>query len=337
MQYTAKELAQLVKGTIEGDENTRVWKPCKIEEGEEGGITFLGNPKYTHWIYEKKASIVIVRTDFVAEHPIDSTLIRVDNPYLAVAKLLHAFNQRNKPPKGRSCKSSVGRHTKIGKGIYMGPYAVVGRHCTIGDNVKIYPNACIGDNVKIGDGTIIYAGVKIYEGVEIGRNCILHAGCVIGADGFGFAPDGNGGWDKIDQIGNVILEDNVEVGANTCVDRATMGSTILHEGVKVDNLCQIAHNVVVGRHTAMASQVGIAGSCKVGEDCIIAGQAGLVGHITVGDHVTIGAQSGVTHSVDSNQSIFGSPAMEASKRRKVEVLVRNIERLAQRIANLESK
>jgi UDP-3-O-[3-hydroxymyristoyl] glucosamine N-acyltransferase len=337
MQYTAKELARIVKGTVEGDENTRVWKPCKIEEGEAGGITFLGNPKYTHYIYEKEASIVIVKKDFHHEHPVNSTLIRVDNPYMAVAKLLHAFNQRSKPPKGRSWRSHVGRGSKIGKKCYMGEYSVVGRHCMVGNNVKIYPNACIGDNVKIGDNTIIYAGVKIYEGVEIGRNCILHAGCVIGADGFGFAPTGDGSWDKIDQIGNVILEDNVEVGANTCVDRATMGSTILHQGVKVDNLCQVAHNVVIGENTAMASQVGIAGSCKVGADCIIAGQAGLVGHISVGDHVTIGAQSGVTHNVPSNQTIFGSPAMEASKRRKVEVLVRNIEKLADRIAALEQK
>lgn len=337
MQYTAKEIARLVKGTVEGDENTRVWQPCKIEEGCEGGITFLGNPKYTHYIYEKQSSIVIVRHDFQPEQPVGSTLIRVDNPYMAVAKLLHIFNQRSKPPKGRSWRSSVGRGTKLGKGCYMGPYAVVGRHCRIGKDVKIYPNATIGDNVTIGDGTIVYAGAKVYEGVEIGRNCILHAGCVIGADGFGFAPDGNGGWDKIDQIGNVILEDNVEVGANTCIDRATMGSTILHANVKVDNLCQLAHNVVVGAGTAMASQVGIAGSSKVGEGCIIAGQAGIVGHITVGDHVTIGAQSGVTNSVSSNQTIFGSPAMEASKRRKVEVLVRNIEKLADRISKLEKK
>ena len=337
MQYTAKELARLIKGTVEGDENVRVWKPCKIEEGCEGGITFLGNPKYTHYIYERQASVVIVRNDFHPEQPVGSTLIRVDNPYLAVAYLLHVFNERSKPPKGRSCKSSVGRGSKIGKGCYMGPYAVVGRHCQIGNGVMIYPNAVIGDNCKVGDGTIIYAGVKIYEGVEIGRNCILHAGAVIGADGFGFAPTGDGGWNKIDQIGNVVLEDNVEVGANTCVDRATMGSTILHAGVKVDNLCQIAHNVVIGNNTAMASQVGIAGSCKVGENCIIAGQAGLVGHITIGDNVTIGAQSGVTHSVGSNLQIFGSPAMEATKRRKVEVLVRNIEKLAQRIEKLEKQ
>lgn len=337
MQYTAKEIASLIKGTVEGDENTRVWKPCVIEEGEEGGITFLGNPKYTHYLYEKQPSIVIVRRDFVPEREIKSTLIRVDNPYMAVAKLLHAFNKRSKPPKGRSWRSSVGRGSKLGKDCYLGPFAVVGRHCHIGNNVKIYPNATIGDNVVIGDDTIIYAGVKVYEGVEIGRRCILHAGCVVGSDGFGFAPDGNGGWNKIDQIGNVILEDDVEVGANTCIDRAAMKSTILREGVKVDNLCQIAHNVVIGRHTAMASQVGIAGSSKVGEECIIAGQAGLVGHITVGDHVTIGAQSGVTHSVEGNQTIFGSPAMEASKRRKVEVLVRNIEKLAQRIEKLEKK
>ena len=322
---------------MEGDENVRVWKPCKIEEGCEGGITFLGNPKYTHYIYERQASIVIVRNDFKPEQPVSSTLIRVDNPYMAVAYLLHVFNERSKPPKGRSLRSSVGRGSKIGKRCYMGPYAVVGRHCKIGNDVKIYPNAVIGDNCAIGDGTVIYAGVKIYEGVEIGRNCILHAGAVVGADGFGFAPAGDGTWNKIDQIGNVILEDNVEVGANTCIDRATMGSTILHQGVKVDNLCQVAHNVVIGRNTAMASQVGVAGSCKVGEQCIIAGQAGLVGHITVGDNVTIGAQSGVTHSVPSDQQIFGSPAMEATKRRKVEVLVRNIESLARRIETLEKK
>ena len=324
MQYTAKELARLVKGTVEGDENTRVWKPCKIEEGCEGGITFLGNPKYTHYIYERKATVVIVRNDFVAEQPVDSTLIRVENPYMAVAYLLHIFNERTKPPKGRSLRSSVGRGSKIGRGCYMGPFAVVGRHCKVGNNVKIYPNAVIGDNCRIGDGTVIYAGAKIYEGVEIGANCIIHAGAVIGADGFGFAPVGDGTWNKIDQIGNVILEDN-------------MGSTILHRGVKVDNLCQVAHNVVIGTNTAMASQVGVAGSCKVGENCIIAGQAGLVGHITVGDRVTIGAQSGVTHSVGSDLQIFGSPAMEATKRRKVEVLVRNIEKLADRIEKLEKK
>ncbi len=337
MQFTANELARMVKGTVEGDGNVRVWKPCKIEEGCEGGITFLGNPKYTHYIYERKASVVIVKRDFVPEQHLDSTLIRVDNPYMAVAFLMHAFNQRNKPPRGRSLRSSVGRGSHLGKRCYMGQFSVVGRHCTVGNDVKIYPGAVIGDNVKIGDGTIIYAGVKVYEGIEIGRNCIIHAGAVIGADGFGFAPADDGTWNKIDQIGNVIIEDNVEIGANTCIDRATMGSTIIHAGAKIDNLCQVAHNVVVGRNTAMASQVGIAGSCKVGENCIIAGQAGLVGHITVGDHVTIAAQSGVTNSVKSDQIILGSPAIEAHKRRKVEVYIRNIEKLADRITALEKK
>ena len=337
MQYTAKEIARMVKGTIEGDENTRVWKPSIIEEADEGSITFLDNPKYNHFLYERQPSIVIVRNDFHPEHPVTSTLVHVDQPRLAVVKLLHAFNQRTKPPKGRSWRSSVGRGSKLGKGCYMGPYAVVGRHCRIGNDVKIYPNATIGDNVTIGDGTIVYSGAKVYEGVEIGRNCILHAGCVVGSDGFGFAPDKEGNWIKVDQIGNVIIEDNVEIGANTCIDRAAMKSTVIHEGVKIDNLCQIAHNVVIGRRTALASQVGIAGSSKVGEQCIIAGQAGLVGHITVGDHVTIGAQSGVTHSFGSGQQIFGSPAMEATKRRKVEVLVRNIEQLANRIEKLEKQ
>jgi UDP-3-O-[3-hydroxymyristoyl] glucosamine N-acyltransferase len=216
----------------------------------------------------------------------------------------------------------------------MGPYAVVGRHCRIGNDVMIYPNVTIGDNVTIGEGTIIYAGAKIYEGVEIGRHCTIHAGAVIGSDGFGFAPKDDGSWDKIDQIGNVILEDNVEVGANTTIDRASIGSTILHQGVKIDNLCQVAHNVVIGRNTAMASQVGIAGSCKVGEECIIAGQAGLVGHITIGDHVTIGAQSGVTRNVPDKATIFGSPATDAVRRRKIEVLLRNLDKIVERIDKL---
>ena len=337
MQLTAKELARIVHGTIEGDENTKVWKPSIIEEADEGCATFLDNPKYTHYLYERQPSVVIVRNDFVPERAVRSTLIHVDQPRLAVVKLMHVFNSRSKPPKGRSWRSNVGRGSKIGKDCYLGPYAVVGKHCHIGNNVKIYPNVTIGNNVSIGDNTIVYAGAKIYEDVEIGRNCILHAGCVIGSDGFGFATDADGNWTKVEQIGNVIIEDDVEIGANTCIDRAAMKSTVIQQGVKIDNLCQIAHNVVVGRNTAMASQVGIAGSSKVGENCIIAGQAGIVGHITVGDKVTIGAQSGVTHSVPSDTQIFGSPALEASKRRKVEVLLRNIEKIAERIDKLEKK
>ena len=337
MQYTVKDLARVVGGTVEGDENTKVWKPCKIEEGEEGGVTFLGNPKYTHYIYERRSSAVIVARDFVPEKEVGSVLIRVDNPYMAVAKLLHFFNQRSKPPKGHSWRSHVGRGSKLGKGCYLGPFAVVGRHTVIGDNVSIYPGAHIGDNCRIGDNTTIYSGVNIYEGTEVGQRCIIHAGAVLGADGFGNVPTDDGSWRKIDQIGNVVIEDDVEIGANTTIDRATMGSTIIHQGVKIDNLCQVAHNVVIGRNTAMAAQVGIAGSAKVGEQCIIAGQAGIVGHIEVGDHVTIGAQCGVTRSIPANQTVFGSPATEASKRRKIEVIIRNIESWIHRIEKLEKQ
>lgn len=333
--FDAKQIARIIKGDVQGDTNPQVWKLCKIEEGEPGGISFLANPKYTHYIYETKASVVLVRRDFVAEHPIEATLIRVDNPYMAMAQLLRTFNEANQPGKGRSRKASVSRKTRLGKDCYIGDFAVISKGCTIGNNVKIYPQVYLGNNVSIGDNTILYPGVKIYSDCVIGADCILHAGVVIGADGFGFAPREDGSYSKIDQIGNVVIEDNVEIGANTCVDRATMGSTIIHKGVKLDNLIQIAHNVVVDHDTVMAAQVGVAGSSKVGSNCIIAGQVGIVGHIEVGDHVTIGAQSGVTSNVASNQTVLGSPAVDARKQRKVLVLLRNIESLAQRITNLE--
>lgn len=330
MQFTAKQIAQKLKGTVEGDENVLIWKPCKIEEGEEGGITFLANPKYTHYIYERHASAIIVSRTFQPEHPINSTLIRVDNPYLAVASLLKMWNQMTKPPRGRSRKSSIGRGSMLGKECYVGEYAVIGRNVHIGNNVSVYPQVYIGDNVTIGDNTTLYAGVKLYADTVIGSRCTLHAGVVVGADGFGFAPKEDGSYDKIDQIGNVVIEDDVEVGANTTIDRATMGSTIIHRGVKIDNLCQVAHNVVVGNNTVMASQSGIAGSCKVGENCVIAGQTGIVGHITVGDHVTIGAKSGVTRNIKSGQTVWGIPAMDAKKRKRIEAYLRNIEDLFKR-------
>ncbi|MBR1517287.1 MAG: UDP-3-O-(3-hydroxymyristoyl)glucosamine N-acyltransferase [Bacteroidales bacterium] len=337
MQFTAKEIAKILKGTVEGDENVLIWKPCKIEEGEEGGITFLANPKYTHYIYEKKASAIIVRKDFVPEHPVSSTLIRVDNPYLCVAILLKTFNNLSKPPKGRSWRSSVGRHSKLGKDCYVGEYAVIGRHVKIGNNVKIYPQVYIGDRCEIGDNTTLYAGVKLYQDTRVGRNCILHSGVVVGADGFGFAPKDDGTYDKIDQIGNVVIEDDVEIGANTCIDRATMGSTFIRKGVKIDNLCQLAHNVVVGRNTVMASQSGMAGSGKVGESCIIAGQVGIVGHIEVGDHVTIAAQSGVTRNAKSGSILLGSPAIDGAKQRRNYVYTRDMDALVRRIDELEKR
>lgn len=337
MQFTAKEIAKILKGTVEGNENAVIWKPCKIEEVEEGGITFLANPKYTHYIYERKATAIIVRKDFVLEHPIDATLIRVDNPYLCVAKMLHIFNSLTEPPKGRSWRSSVGRRSKIGKDCYIGEYAVIGRKVTVGNNVKIYPQVYVGDGCTIGDNTILYPGVKVYHDVQIGANCILHSGVVVGADGFGFAPDGNGSYNKIDQIGNVVIEDDVEVGANTCIDRATMGSTIIHKGAKIDNLCQLAHNVVMGSNTVMAAQSAVAGSGKVGSNCVIAGQVGIVGHIEVGDRVTIAAQSGVTRNAKSDSILLGTPAIDGVKQKRNYVYMRNMDALVKRIEELEAR
>lgn len=337
MQLTAKEIARMLKGTVEGDENVLIWKPCKIEEGEGGGITFLANPKYTHYIYERQVSAIIVDRKFQPEHPISATLIRVDNPYMAVAQLLHIYNKMTQPPKGRSCRSSVGRGSKLGKDCYLGEFAVVGRNVKIGNNVKIYPQVYVGNNSVIGDNTILYAGVKIYNDTVIGNNCILHSGVVVGADGFGFAPTADGSYSKIDQIGNVVIEDDVEIGANTCVDRATMGCTRIRKGSKIDNLCQIAHNVVIGTNTAMASQSAVAGSGKVGSSCIIGGQVGIVGHIEIGDHVTIAAQSGVTRSFKSGSTLLGTPAMDAAKQKKVYVYERNLEALVERIEALEKE
>lgn len=337
MQFTAKQIASKLKGTVEGDENVLIWKPCRIEEVDEGGITFLANPKYTHYIYERKAAAILIAKDFVLEHPVDATLIRVDNPYLCVAKVLHMFNTASKPKRGRKIGSHVAWSAKVGKNCYIGEYAVISRKAKIGNNVQIYPQVYIGDYAEVGDNTILYPGVKIYRECKVGKNCILHAGVVIGADGFGFAPTGDGTYNKIDQIGNVIIEDDVELGANTCVDRATMGSTIVHKGVKLDNLCQIAHNVSVGANTVMASQTGCAGSTKIGENCVLAGQVGVVGHIKVGNRVTVAAQSGVTRNIDDDAVVLGSPAMPADKQRKVYVMQRKLEEMYKDIAELKKK
>ena len=327
MQFTANEIAKKLKGTVEGDGNALIWKPCRIEEVDEGGITFLANPKYTHYIYERKAAAILIARDFVLEHPVDATLIRVDNPYLCVAKVLHMFNTADRPKRGRSLRSHIHHTAKVGKGCYVGEFAVVGRHTKIGKDVQIYPQVYVGDYCEIGDGTILYPGVKVYRECKVGKNCILHAGVVVGADGFGFAPTGDGGYNKIDQIGNVVIEDDVELGANTCVDRATMGSTVVHRGTKLDNLCQIAHNVSVGSNTVMAAQSACAGSSKVGEGCVIAGQVGIVGHITIGNHVTIAAQSGVTHSVADNTTVLGTPALPSDKMKKIYVIQRKLEEM----------
>lgn len=337
MKFTAQQIAAMLGGTIEGNPEIEVWQLCKIEEGEEGGISFLANPKYTHYIYESKSSIIIVANDFVPEHPISATLIRVENPYLSFASLLKAYNEMQLNKKGISEQAFISPSSTMGEDCYLGAFAFIGENVKIGKNVKIYPQCYIGDNCVIGDNTTLFAGVKLYCYSMIGQNCIIHAGAVIGADGFGFAPKADGSYDKIDQIGNVVIEDNVEIGANTCVDRATMGSTIVHKGTKLDNLCQIAHNCVVGSNTVMASQSGMAGSSKIGNNCVVAGQVGIVGHIEVGDRVTIAAQSGVTRSMKGDQIILGSPAIEASQQKRNYIYLRNIEKLAKRVDELERK
>lgn len=337
MKFNAEQIANMLGGTVEGNKQAEVWTLCKIEEGEPGGLSFLANPKYTHYIYNTQASVVIVRTDFQPEQPVSATMIRVADPYMAFAMLLKKYNEMQLDKRGIDSMACIAPSAKLGENCYVGPLAVIGENVKIGNNVKIYPHTYVGDNSVIGDNTTLFSGVRIYQHIVIGARCILHSGAVIGADGFGFAPTADGSYEKIDQIGNVVIEDDVEIGANTCVDRATMGSTIIHKGVKLDNLCQIAHNVVVGESTAMASQSGIAGSGKVGSHCIIAGQVGIVGHIEVGNHVTIAAQSGVTRSFSDNMVLLGSPATDANKQRKTYIYTRNLEQLNKRVEELEKK
>ena len=314
MVFTAKQIAAFLSGEIEGNPDVSVHNLSKIEEGEAGTLTFLANPKYSPFIYTTKASVVLVNKEFIAEAPISATLIRVDNAYQCLATLLQMVNQSKKPKMGIHPQSCVESSAKLGENLYIGACAVVGEHAQIGDNTKLYPNVCIGDNVKIGENCILYAGVKVGDDCIIGNNCILQPGAVLGADGFGFAPHSNGNYDKIPQIGNVILEDNVEIGANTTIDRATMGSTIIRKGVKLDNLIQVAHNVEIGENTVIASQTGISGSTKIGAQCMIGGQVGFAGHLRIADGAQIGAQSGIPNSIkDTSVPLFGTPAINNKK------------------------
>lgn len=337
MKFSLTQISMLLGGRVEGDGNAEVWKLCKIEEGEPGGLSFLANSKYTNYIYDTKATAVIVSNDFEPERAVAANLIRVDNPYLAFATLLKKYNEMQLDKRGVSPQAFVSPSATIGKDCYIGPFAFIGENARIGDGAKIYPTTFVGDNTVVGDNTTLFAGVRIYQNIVIGQRCILHSGVVVGADGFGFAPTEDGSYQKIDQIGNVVIEDDVEIGANTTIDRATLGSTIIHRGVKLDNLCQIAHNVVVGENTVMASQSGIAGSGKVGSHCIIAGQVGIVGHIEVGNNVTIAAQSGVTRNFPDNVTILGSPATDAVKQRKTYIYQRNLDQLYKRVDELEKK
>ena len=312
MEFTTKVLARLLKGTVEGNPEEKVTSFAKIEHGKPGKLCFYANPKYEHYVYETKASAIIVNKDFIPREPVPATLIRVDDAYSSVAYLLkYVHDRESKFRHHRSLISLVYPSAKLGKKVYVGSYSYIGRKCRIGDGTRICQNVYVGDGTTIGKGCILYPGVRIYPGMVIGNNVILHANCVIGSDGFGNAPQPDGTWEKIEHLGNVVIGDNVEIGANTTVDRAEMESTIIGNGVKIDNLCQIAHNVQIGDNTVMAAQSGIAGSTKIGRNCIIAGQVGIVGHLTIADNTTIAAQAGVIGNVkESGQKIFGTPAID---------------------------
>lgn len=312
MEFTAKELARILNGTVEGDAEAKVTTFAKIEHGKPGALSFFANPKYEQYVYTSKSTILLVNRSFEPKEPVSPTMIRVDDAYTAVASLLkYVSDQKKKYRSHRGIRSRVAFSAKVGKQVYIGDFAYVGKGCVIGDRTKIYENVYIGEGTKIGKECIIYPGVRIYPGMVIGDHVILHANCVIGSDGFGNAPQPDGSWEKIEHLGNVIIGDWVEIGANTTVDRAEMESTIIGKGVKIDNLCQIAHNVQIGDNTVMAAQVGIAGSTKIGKNCIIAGQVGIVGHLTIADGTTIAAQSGVIGNIKkSGQTIFGTPAID---------------------------
>ncbi|MBQ8673825.1 MAG: UDP-3-O-(3-hydroxymyristoyl)glucosamine N-acyltransferase [Bacteroides sp.] len=323
MEFSAKQIASFIQGEILGDENATVNTFAKIEEGRPGALSFLSNPKYTPYIYDTQASIVLVNKDFQPEREIKATLIKVDNAYESLAKLLTLYEQSKPRPKGIDPLAFVAETAKLGKDVYVGPFAYVGDHAEVGDGTAIHPHATIGCGTKVGAGCIIYPHATVYQDCRIGNRCVLHAGAVIGADGFGFAPTPQG-YEKIPQIGIVVLEDDVEIGANTCVDRATMGATVVHKGVKLDNLVQIAHNDEIGAHTVMAAQVGVAGSTKIGEWCMFGGQVGIAGHIQIGSKVNLGAQSGVPGSIKEGQQLIGTPPMEMKPYFKSQAVFRRL-------------
>ena len=327
MEFSAKQIATFIQGEIVGDENATVHTFAKIEEGIPGAISFLSNPKYTPYIYETQSSIVLVNKDFVPEQevklPLKATLIKVDNAYESLAKLLNLYEQSKPKRVGIDSLAFVAETAKIGKDVYIAPFACIGEYAEVGDNTVIHPHVTIGSGAKVGNDCIIYANSTIYHDCRVGNHCILHSGCVIGADGFGFAPTSEG-YEKIPQIGITILEDHVEIGANTCVDRATMGATIVHSGVKLDNLIQVAHNDEIGSHTVMAAQVGVAGSTKIGEWCMFGGQVGIAGHIHIGNKVNLGAQSGVPSSIKDGSQLIGTPPMELKQYFKASIAQRSL-------------
>lgn len=335
MKFTAQQIADILEGDIVGDAEVKVSKLAKIEEGEQGALTFLANPKYTPHIYSTKASITIVNKTFEPEEDITTTLIKVDDAYKSFSKLLEYYNQVKLNKFGVEQPSFIATSSSYGENIYVGAFSYIGENVTIGDNVKIFPNVYIGDNVTVGNNTIVFAGAKVYSECVIGKHCVVNSGAIIGADGFGFAPNEKGEYQKVPQTGNVILEDFVDIGAATTIDRATLGSTIIRQGVKLDNQIQIAHNVEIGKNTVIAAQTGIAGSTKIGANCQIGGQVGIVGHIVIGDNVKIQAQSGIGRNVKDNEVLQGSPALAYGDYNKSYVHFKNLPKIVKKFNDIE--
>ncbi len=337
MKFTAEQIAGILDGEVVGNPNAEVSKLSKIEEGTEGSLTFLSNKKYNNYIYSTKATITIVNKTFIPEVEITTTLIKVDDAYLSFSKLLEFYNQAKSNKVGIEQPSVLSENVKYGENFYLGSFAYIGSNVIMGDNVKIYPNCFIGDNVVIGDNVTIFAGVKVFSETEIGNNVSVHSGAVLGGDGFGFAPNPDGTFSKIPQIGNLIIEDNVNIGAGTTIDRATMGSTIIRKGVKLDNQIQVGHNVEIGENTVIAAQTGIAGSTKIGKNCMIGGQVGFAGHITVGNNVRIQGKTGVTKSVKDGEVLQGNPAMSYKEYYKSYVHFKNLPTIVEELDKLKLK
>lgn len=337
MEFSANQIAAIANGTVEGDGEVKISTFAKIEDGKPGAISFLANPKYTEYIYETASSAVLVSKDFSPERPVAATLIRVDDPYATVARLLTMVQQMMNPPKrGIESPSFIHPDAVVADDVYIGAFAYIGKGAVIESGAQVYPQAYVGDGASVGENSIVYAGVKVYHGCKIGKNCIIHSGAVIGADGFGFAPV-DGGYEKIPQTGIVVVEDDVEIGANTTVDRAMMGATRISKGVKLDNLIQIAHNCEVGESTVMAAQAGVAGSTKVGAHCMIGGQVGLAGHIHIGNGVEIAAQSGLHRNVPDGERLIGTPAMSFTEFAAQTMNIRRIPRINDRLTAVEKE
>ncbi|EMQ95072.1 MULTISPECIES: UDP-3-O-(3-hydroxymyristoyl)glucosamine N-acyltransferase [Xanthomarina] len=337
MKFTAQQIAGILEGDIVGNPDVEVSKLSKIEEGTKGSLTFLANPKYQSYIYSTKASITIVNKTFVPENHLETTLIKVEDAYKSFSKLLEYYNMVKLNKQGIENPSFISDSATYGSQIYVGAFTYIGENVKIGNNVKIFPNCYIGDNVVIGNDTVVFAGVKIYSETSIGNNCVINSGVIIGADGFGFVPNEKGEYNKVPQTGNVIIEDFVDIGAATTIDRATLGSTIIRRGVKLDNQIQIAHNVEIGKNTVIAAQTGIAGSTKIGENCQIGGQVGFAGHITIGNNVKIQAQSGIGRSIKDNETLQGSPAFSYGDWNKSYVYFKNLPKIVKNITDLEKK